>query len=975
MLEESTLKTRIFLRNDLLSQWEEKNPVLGKGETAVVYNPTVTGERSIQIKIGDGVTDFKNLPYIGLSNEERAELEKVIKDVAELKKLEGDKGTSEIFNEKDGGGVKFTNNDGAASFVGAHDNIGGESGIQIYSDKDASGSESTIIDVTKNGAYYTKGEVKPGAERDVPENEIATVGVVDAKVATEAEAREAADEALQTNINAESERAQYEEARLEGIISDVEGGLVDEKRRAEAAETTLQTNINNEATTRAAADSALDDRIKNLEARGRFLSSWDATTGLPKTEPSELPYEYRSGDYYLVSVVATLEGQKNYRPEGNSYTGAASTVEETEELGISDYYTFDGEKWILIPNAQKTVTFAQLDGKARDNADLNAELNNKLDIMPGDEYTAGNAYNLPYFFKTEADANKVVVTAETVSLDGNKTHGEYSLDVLSATEEKAGLMSAADKAALDKVADTWTKGEGLHSVVQVNDASVPGSKNIAQGDYSVAEGFGSMTIVDENTGRRGDYAHAEGYMATAQGAGSHAEGVNTITNNEAEHAQGRGNISHSVDDSEFGNEKNTLSSIGIGPRHGIEGRQNAAEIMQNGDAYLLGIGGYTGKEDENGLDNVSTVQEVVNNKLNVLPLVDDPEDPGYGWEYHIPYRFDLTPDAEKIALKLYTLTLDNKFTKMTFDSAIEGASEDFAGLMTAEDKSKLDSVVDVDAKTLEILPVSAYGFDTNLRVNQQVNGSALIDKVIEATNVDKKQVVIKSGDYKYNVISIVNDENLGVKGFAIETMSIPMETLDDKPAIEKGIFLYNPALGKTCTFYEKDFTAEQIANLATEFDNALKAEVARAKAAEADLDAKKVNIVENGTNGKSEIFNEKDGGGSKFTTNSGAASYVGTHDNIGGTSGVQIYSDKDSTGNESTIIDVTSNGAYYTKGVVVPGAQRDVEENEIATKGDIKAAGLKAGVGISETELKNNQTIALDLTKLIIDGGSASDWD
>ena len=597
--------------------------------------------------------------------------------------------------------------------------------------------------------------------------------------------------------------------------------------------------------------------------------------------------------------------------------------------------------------------------------------------MPGDEYTAGNAYNLPYFFKTEAQSDKVVVTAETVSLDGNKTHGEYSLDVLSATEEKAGLMSAADKAALDKVADTWTKGEGRFSVVQVNDGTDPASVNKAEGNYSVAEGYGSMTIVDEATGRRGDYAHAEGYMTTALGAGSHAEGENTITNNEAEHAQGRGNISHSVDGAEFGNAKNTLSSIGIGALEGTIGvnRQNAAEIMQNGDAYLLGIGGYTGKEKLDDLDNVSTVQEVVNAKLNALHDIDDPDDPGYGWPYHIPYDALFAVDENAITLTLKTITLDNKETKMHFEKVLPGATGATAGLMSARDKNKLDAVEDIYAKKLEILPVSAYGFDTNLRVNQQVAGSALVDKVIEATNVDKKQVVIKSGDYKYNVISIVNDETLGIKGFCVETMGLTSEDLNAKPVIEKGVFLYNPALGKTCTFYEKEHSAEEMEAIVAALQAAIASETSRAQAAEASLESRKAESKLTNGSAVSEIFNEKDGGGSKYTDATGAASYVGTHDNIGGTSGVQIYSDKDSTGNESTIIDVTSNGAYYTKGVVVPGAQRDVEENEIATKGDIKAAGLKAGVGISETELKNNQTIALDLTKLIIDGGSASDWD
>lgn len=125
-------------------------------------------------------------------------------------------------------------------------------------------------------------------------------------------------------------------------------------------------------------------------------------------------------------------------------------------------------------------------------------------------------------------------------------------------------------------------------------------------------------------------------------------------------------------------------------------------------------------------------------------------------------------------------------------------------------------------RELEILPVSAYGFDTNLRVNQQVDGSALVDKVIEATNVDHKQVVIKSGDYKYNVISIVEDSVQGLKGFAVETMDLNPTSLDAEPAIEKGIFLYIPALGKTCSFYGKEYTKKEIDEVINFVDDELR---------------------------------------------------------------------------------------------------------------------------------------------------------
>jgi len=73
----------------------------------------------------------------------------------------------------------------------------------------------------------------------------------------------------------------------------------------------------------------------------------------------------------------------------------------------------------------------------------------------------------------------------------------------------------------------------------------------------------------------------------------------------------------------------------------------------------------------------------VDRSLDILPKVDDPTDPGFGWEYHIPYNFEATPDATQLNIKLKTLTLDNKFTKMNFDKALPAATTSLAGLMSA----------------------------------------------------------------------------------------------------------------------------------------------------------------------------------------------------------------------------------------------------------------------------------------------------
>lgn len=123
----------------------------------------------------------------------------------------------------------------------------------------------------------------------------------------------------------------------------------------------------------------LQDEISSLKAIGRFLSSWDCTTGLPKTNPDIDPYEYKPGDYYIVSVV----GETNYRPTGTSYTaGVASTVVETDEVDINNYYRFDGQTWIHEGSAQKEVTFANIGGDVYENENLAAEFDsvyNELD--------------------------------------------------------------------------------------------------------------------------------------------------------------------------------------------------------------------------------------------------------------------------------------------------------------------------------------------------------------------------------------------------------------------------------------------------------------------------------------------------------------------------------------------------------------------------------------------------------------------
>ncbi len=122
----------------------------------------------------------------------------------------------------------------------------------------------------------------------------------------------------------------------------------------------------------------IQDQIDDLQARGRFLSLWNGATGLPETDPSStLPFEYKTGDYYIVDNTSSTT---NYRPNGSSYTGVASTTVETESVAANDVYYYDGTNWLLQVNSQREISFSSIVGQPSDNANLNAALNLKADL-------------------------------------------------------------------------------------------------------------------------------------------------------------------------------------------------------------------------------------------------------------------------------------------------------------------------------------------------------------------------------------------------------------------------------------------------------------------------------------------------------------------------------------------------------------------------------------------------------------------
>lgn len=71
---------RIRPRRSTAEEWEYNNPILAEGEMGVEVPPTGVGTGTVQVKFGDGVTPWKDLPY-GIQT---AIYEEYIKEIQEV---------------------------------------------------------------------------------------------------------------------------------------------------------------------------------------------------------------------------------------------------------------------------------------------------------------------------------------------------------------------------------------------------------------------------------------------------------------------------------------------------------------------------------------------------------------------------------------------------------------------------------------------------------------------------------------------------------------------------------------------------------------------------------------------------------------------------------------------------------------------------------------------------------------------------
>lgn len=243
---------------------------------------------------------------------------------------------------------------------------------------------------------------------------------------------------------------------------------------------------------------------------------------------------------------------------------------------------------------------------------INTELNGKQGALTAGQniQISGSTINaLGYRFNT---TNGAFAEGDTAIVSGVSSHAEGYI-----SETGGNYTSNTKTAGSNTNAGAYAHAEGNATIAQGIASHAEGQKTFAKGNHAHAEGnTTTATGADahaEGSNTRATYysAHAEGTYTLASGKYSHAEGANTEAKNFAEHASGNWNVTHVVSGNEdfISSSAVTIYSIGIGN----SSRKNAVEVMQNGDMYINGIGGYDGVHisSEAGYSYTMTLQNMV----------------------------------------------------------------------------------------------------------------------------------------------------------------------------------------------------------------------------------------------------------------------------------------------------------------------------------------------------------------------------
>ena len=287
------------------------------------------------------------------------------------------------------------------------------------------------------------------------------------------------------SVSAEEQRAKAIELDLRRRVENLGSSKADKTTTYTKSETdakitaNVENSVTSTSTTKALSANMgkeLQDQIQNLKQRGRYLSIWDCTTGLAKTEPTVNPYEYKAGDYFIVGTVGTT----NYRPSGTSYDKTVpSTTVETGSPIVNDTYYYDGTSWTLLHTEQSEISWDSVVSKP-DTFPPSAHTHTKSEITD---------------FPTSMPP-----TAHSHASDS------WFTSALSDKLDKTAVVAPSESATAGQAADAAKVGEALAMKAPSNITTESNDKiRIVDGDnvwWIVASG-----IYYWNDGEAGEHAH------------------------------------------------------------------------------------------------------------------------------------------------------------------------------------------------------------------------------------------------------------------------------------------------------------------------------------------------------------------------------------------------------------------------------------------------------------------------------------
>ena len=189
---------------------------------------------------------------------------------------------------------------------------------------------------------------------------------------------------------------------------------------------------------------------------------------------------------------------------------------------------------------------------------------------------------------------------------------------------------------------TYNKASGPHSHAEGRGVTASGLFSHAEGSSTTASDIGSHAEGDSTTASgqashaegyetmaSGPHSHAEGDSTTASGDFSHAEGVATTAENYAQHTQGFDNVPCG----QLANASSPylhMPSFVVG-NGSVNGKHDSLRLLNNGNLYLQGIGGFEGGEDyptfttaiEVGTKTIKSLQEVITNMAQEIQSLKD----------------------------------------------------------------------------------------------------------------------------------------------------------------------------------------------------------------------------------------------------------------------------------------------------------------------------------------------------------------